>query len=194
MSSAGSSRDFGNAREPATRWRSGCCRVACAVFKAASASIISFCAVRLCLCLRRPVCGLGGCCAVGVTGARSVWSRGATCRRLGVCRCCQEHPERRKNRITRDAQLEYFHFSAPLPGCRIGRGLTVLPTAFEYFETQRLQTKLSAFLGCGAHVTCTDCQPHARPHLPQIDQRRRVLPIVHLQSYTTAPTARFICP
>jgi hypothetical protein len=36
----------------------------------------------------------------------------------------------------------------------------VLPTAFAYFETQRLQTKLSAFLGCGAHVTCTDCQSH----------------------------------
>jgi len=115
-----SSRDFGNAREPATRWRSGCCRVACAVFKAAaSASIISFCAVRLCLRLRRPVCGLGGCCAVGVTGARSVWSRGATCGRLGVCRCCQEHPERSKNRITRDAEPEYFHFSAPLPAAEL---------------------------------------------------------------------------
>ena len=120
VSSAVSSRDFGNAREPATRWRSGCCRVACAVFKAAaSASIISFCAVRLCLRLRRPVCGLGGCCAVGVTGARSVWSRGATCGRLGVCRCCQEHPERSKNRITRDAEPEYFHFSAPLPAAEL---------------------------------------------------------------------------
>jgi transposase len=51
----------------------------------------------------------------------------------------------------------------------------VIPTAFGYFETQRLQTKLSVFLGCGAHVTCTDCQAHARPHLPQIDQRRLVL-------------------